>query len=82
MPIVVDHITKSFPERDNKKKHKLVLENVSFSVPESVSQTALSSSHRSLPAPVVCSMTTVENGFSTTRSTVHGMAFSVPSVVK
>ena len=42
----------------------------------------LSSSHRSLPAPVVCSMTTVENGFSTTRSTVHGMAFSVPSVVK
>ena len=34
MPIVVDHITKSFPERDNKKKHKLVLENVSFSVPD------------------------------------------------
>ncbi len=34
MPIVVDHISKSFPERDNKKKRKLVLENVSFQVPD------------------------------------------------
>lgn len=34
MPIVVDHITKSFAERDNKRKRKLVLENVSFDVPD------------------------------------------------
>ena len=34
MPIVVDHITKSFTERDNKRKRKLVLENVSFDVPD------------------------------------------------
>lgn len=34
MPIVVDHITKSFPERNNKRKRKLVLENVNFEVPD------------------------------------------------
>lgn len=34
MPIVVDHITKSFPERNNKRKRKLVLENVNFAVPD------------------------------------------------
>ena len=34
MPIIVDRISKSFPERDNKKKRKLVLENVSFEVPD------------------------------------------------
>ena len=34
MPIVVDHITKSFPERNNKRKRKLVLKDVCFEVPD------------------------------------------------
>ena len=33
MPIVVDHITKSFPEPGHRRKRKLVLQDVSFSVP-------------------------------------------------
>ena len=34
MPIVVDHITKSFAERNNKRKRKLVLKDVCFEVPD------------------------------------------------
>lgn len=34
MPIVVDHVTKSFPERNNKRKRKLVLKDVCFEVPD------------------------------------------------
>ena len=34
MPIVVDHITKSFAERNNKRKSKLVLKDVCFEVPD------------------------------------------------
>ncbi len=33
MPIVVDRISKSFPEPGNRRKRKLVLQDVSFSVP-------------------------------------------------
>ena len=34
MPIVVDHITKSFAERNNRRKRKLVLKDVCFEVPD------------------------------------------------
>ncbi|MEG0779318.1 MAG: ABC transporter ATP-binding protein SaoA [Oscillospiraceae bacterium] len=34
MPIVVDHVCKSFPAQDNRKKRKSVLDNVNFEVPD------------------------------------------------
>lgn len=34
MPIVVDHITKSFADKKNKRKRKLVLQDVCFQVPD------------------------------------------------